>query len=42
MEGAVKDDESDEEDDIIFDGGLKVPHQMYESLFEYQRTGIAL
>lgn len=32
------DDELDE-DDIEFGGGMRVPREMYDNLFEYQKTG---
>jgi hypothetical protein len=32
-------EEEGEEEDVEFDGGLRIPGRVYGRLFEYQRTG---
>ena len=31
---------AEEENDVEFDGGYKLPSHIYDALFEYQRTGV--
>lgn len=35
----MEEDNEIDEDDIEFDGGMRVPREMYDNLFEYQKTG---
>ena len=35
----IEDEDTTDEDDIQFGGGMTVPQEMYENLFEYQKTG---
>ena len=32
----------DEKADFSFDGGLKVPHKLWQALYKYQKTGKSL
>ena len=42
MEDVEIDDVEIDEDDVEFGGGMKIPREMYDNLFEYQKTGISL
>lgn len=39
-EGGTSTSGSSSNDDIVFDGGMRVPAFLYEKLFDYQRTGL--
>eukprot|EP00026_Physarum_polycephalum_P000777 Phypoly_transcript_00778.p1 GENE.Phypoly_transcript_00778~~Phypoly_transcript_00778.p1 ORF type:complete len:1043 (+),score=239.81 Phypoly_transcript_00778:241-3129(+) len=40
MEDVEIADEEIDEDDVEFGAGMKVPREMYDNLFEYQKTGV--